>query len=416
MPVLLVGQALVLLAPRIPIWLIMFLPQRRPLAAAVATTPPPPCNLLQALITAGMWQIMDMRLARRTVLAGLALACTSGSAISAVAQDAGSPSGPRPFGHGTPHLSRLRAGDKVGLVAPAGFIADQDELDFIFDTVRAMELEPVAAPNLLSRFGYLAGTDEERAASVNAMFARPDIAAIFAVRGGWGCARILPLLDYATISANPKIFAGFSDITALHCAFAAMKVPFPTFHSPNAGASWPQAAWSAFRQMLFEGTLPTYVPPAGRADRLVQREGRVTTLSPGTARGRMLGGNLTVLTALAGTAYLPDFDGAILFLEDTNEAQYRIDRMLTQLRLAGILGRVAGVAFGQCTGCTNEGASYGNFTLNQVLEQHLAQLGVPAFAGAMIGHIANQITIPMGAEVEMDANQGSIRVLEPVVA
>jgi len=304
----------------------------------------------------------------------------------------------------------------VGLVAPAGFVADQSELDLILDTVRAMDLEPVAAPNLLSRFGYLAGTDEERAASLNAMFARPDIAAIFAVRGGWGCARILPLLDYAMIGAHPKIFAGFSDITALHCSFAAMKVPFPTFHGPNAGSSWPQVAWSAFRQMLFEGALPTYVPPEGRADRLVQREGRVTTFSPGIARGRLAGGNLTVLAGLAGTPYFPDLDGTILFLEDTNEAQYRIDRMLTQLRLAGVFERVAGLAFGQCTGCTNAGASYGNFTLNQVLEQHFGKLGVPAFAGAMIGHIANQITVPMGAEVEMDASQGSIRVLEPVVA
>jgi muramoyltetrapeptide carboxypeptidase len=142
----------------------------------------------------------------------------------------------------------------------------------------------------------------------------------------------------------------------------------------------------------------------------------VRTFRPGKATGRLLGGNLTVLTALMGTPFVPDFDGAILFIEDTDEAEYRIDRMLTQLGLAGILRKVAGVVFGQCTDCRARGPSYGGFTVSQVLKQHLEPLGVPAFQGALIGHVANQFSIPVGVRAEIDAAAGTIRLLEPAVA
>jgi muramoyltetrapeptide carboxypeptidase len=132
--------------------------------------------------------------------------------------------------------------------------------------------------------------------------------------------------------------------------------------------------------------------------------------------GPLLGGNLTVLAALMGTPYLPRFDGAILFIEDIDEAEYRIDRMLTQLSLAGVLRRVAGVVFGQCTDCRADGPSYGGFTLSEVLKQHLEPLGVPAFQGALIGHVPNQFSIPIGVRGEIDATEGTIRLLEPAVA
>jgi len=310
---------------------------------------------------------------------------------------------------------RLRAGDVVGLVAPAGFLADRSELDIAADAVRAMGLEPRLAPNILNRHGYLAGTDEERAAGVNMMFADPAVRLVLAVRGGWGSARILPLLDYGAMRADPKVLVGFSDVTALHLALQSQRVGFATIHGPNAASSWPSAAWEPLRALLFDGATPTYGPPPPAADRLVDRAARISTLRGGTAQGRLIGGNLTVLAALAGTPYLPDFTGAILFLEDTNESQYRIDRMLTQLHLAGILSRVAGVVFGQCTNCTDPGG-YGNFTLFQVLEQHLAPLGVPAFQGALIGHIGQQVSLPVGARCRIDADAGTLAMLEPVVA
>jgi len=311
---------------------------------------------------------------------------------------------------------RLRRGDTVGLVEPAYFTPDAFDLELVLETIRAMGLVPKPAPNILSRYGYLAGPDQERAAHVNAMFADPAVRAIFAVRGGWGSGRILPHLDFDLIRANPKLLVGFSDITALHLALAA-RTDCPTIHGPNAASAWGRLSWDSFRRLAFDAETPTWSVPAGTDDRLAQRNGRIRTFRPGRAAGPLIGGNLTVLSALAGTPYLPSFDGAILFLEDVEEAQYRIDRMLTQLALAGILGRVAGVVFGQCTDCiARNSSSIGGFTLSEVLAQHFSPLGVPAFQGALFGHIENQFSLPVGVRAEIDAAEGTIRMLEAVVA
>ena len=310
---------------------------------------------------------------------------------------------------------RLRPGDTVGLVEPAYFTSDAFDLAQIQATIRAMGLVPKPAANLLSRHGYLAGTDEERARALNMMFADRTVRAIFAVRGGWGSARILPHLDFNLIRANPKLLIGFSDITALHLALAA-RTDCPTIHGPNASSAWGALSWDSFRRLVFEAETPTWRNPDATADRLVQREA-IRTFRAGRASGPLLGGNLTVLSSLVGTPYLPSFDGAILFIEDTDEAQYRIDRMLTQLALAGILGRVAGVVFGQCTDCiARNSSSIGGFTLSEVLAHHLAPLGVPAFQGSLFGHIENQFSLPVGVRAEIDAEAGTIRMLEPVVA
>lgn len=309
---------------------------------------------------------------------------------------------------------RLKAGDVVGLVEPASAINDPLDLPMVEEVIRAMGLVPKRGAHVGQRFGYLAGDDQARAADINAMYADPDVKAVFAVRGGWGCARLLPLLDYRTIAANPKLLIGYSDITALHMAFAA-RAGFPTIHGPVATSAWGKQSWEPFRAMAFEGATPTYRNPTGSEDRLVQRAWRTRTIRGGRATGRLLGGNLTVLTALLGSPYLPDFTGAILFLEDVEEGEYRIDRMLTSLKLAGILGRVKGVVFGQCTKCQSPGPSYGGFTLSQVLQQHLEPLGVPVYEGGFFGHITDQFSLPEGGLVEMDADAATIRLVEPVV-
>lgn len=310
---------------------------------------------------------------------------------------------------------RLRAGDTVGLIEPAGFTADRFDLDLVKETIVAMGLKPKMARHLGQRDGYLAGSDADRAADVNRMFADPEVRAVFAVRGGWGCARLLPLLDFGVIRANPKLLVGFSDITALHLAFAA-RAGFTTIHGPNASSGWNRFSWDAFRAVAFEGATPTLRAAEGAENRLVPRGGRVRTFGKGKASGRLIGGNLTVLSSLMGTPWLPDFRGAILFLEDVNEGQYRIDRMLTQLGLAGVLKQLAGVVFGQCSNCVSPGPSYGGFTLSQVLDQHLGPLGIPAFEGAPFGHVADNVSLPVGVQAEIDADEGTIRLLEPAVA
>jgi muramoyltetrapeptide carboxypeptidase len=312
---------------------------------------------------------------------------------------------------------RLKAGDTVGLVEPSWTGGDRWDVAQAQEVVQAMGLVPKLGRNVGERYGFLAGRDEQRAADLNAMFVDPEVKAIFAIRGGSGAARILPMLDWGAIRANPKLLIGYSDFTAMHMAMAA-RVGTPTLHAPmlTFSSHWGKLSWNAFRAVAFEGSTPTFVNPPGKEDRLVQRSGRIRTFTPGKANGRLLGGNLTVLTALMGTPYLPNFDGAILFLEDVEEGPYRIDRMMTQLALGGILGRVAGVVFGQCTRCTDGGSMLGGFTVSEVLEQHLKKLGVPAFEGALVGHIPDQFTMPVGVRAEIDATAGTIRMLEPAVA
>ncbi len=310
---------------------------------------------------------------------------------------------------------RLKPGDTVGLIEPASASDGALDIQLVEEVVVALGLKSKRGAHLLNRDGYLAGTDRDRAADVNAMFADPDVRFILAVRGGWGCARMLPFLDWKVIRANPKLLMGYSDITALHMAIAA-RAGFITLHGPNGGSAWGKASVESFRQIAFEGATPTFANPVAGEDRLVQRKWRTEKITGGKARGRLLGGNLTVLTALAGTPYLPDFSGAILFIEDIDEAEYRIDRMLTQLGQAGVLKGLKGAVFGQCNNCVAPGPSGPRgFTLTEILTHHLGGLGIPAYQGAFFGHMADQFTIPVGAQAEIDADAGTLRLLESAV-
>lgn len=304
----------------------------------------------------------------------------------------------------------------MGLVNPAGATWNPVDVDIVRETFEALGFRVKVGQHVLDRHGYLAGSDADRAADVDRMFADGDVKGIVCIRGGWGCARILPLLDYGTIERSPKVLLGYSDITALHMAIHA-RTGLVTFHGPVGIARWNRFNVDWLRRVVFEGEAVTFENDrAFSADQtLVQRENRTRVLTPGVARGRLLGGNLTVLSAIVGSTYLPDFTGCVLFLEDVEEAPYRIDRMLTQLKLAGILDRAAAVVFGQCSDCT-PGAGYGSLTLDDVLVEHVQPLDVPAWHGAQIGHIAEQFTLPVGAEVEVDAEAGTIRMLAPAVA
>lgn len=343
-------------------------------------------------------------LSRRSVIAAMSAAAALGLARAAPAADAGR----KP--------PRLRAGDTVGLVAPAMFADDLTEVEAVKAAIVAMGLVPKVGRYVTARYGYLAGADVQRAEDLNAMYGDDSVRAVFAVHGGWGSARLLPHLDWNLIRRNPKLLVGMSDITALHLAFAA-RAGFPTIHAPNAGNGWLDISASSFRSLAFAGETPTFRnPDLATVDPLQQERWRTTTIRPGKASGILVGGNLSVLASLVGTPWLPDFAGRILFIEDTGEVEYRIDRLLTQLALAGILAKVAGVVFGQCTRCTAGIPNYSGFTVPQLLQQHLGPLGIPAFHGANIGHVANQLSIPSGVRAEIDAAAGTIRILEPAVA
>lgn len=305
---------------------------------------------------------------------------------------------------------RLRPGDKVGLVRPATAAFVKEPIEIMVEALQSLDFEVVLGDHYFDRHGYFGGIDSERAADINGFFADPDIRMIVA-SGGWGGARLLPLIDYDAIRSNPKVFLGYSDVTALHTAIHA-RTGLVTFHGPS-----PLNNFSAeyFRRVVMRGEAVRMSNPTFLTDNtLVQTENRTRVITGGIASGRMLGGNLTVLTAIMGSDYLPDWAGSILFVEDVNEAVYRVDRMLTELSLAGILGKISGFVFGRCTDC-GPGEGYGALTMEQVLREHIEPLGIPAFSGSMIGHIDEQFTIPIGINVEIDADRGEIRMLEPGV-
>ncbi|MEQ9550988.1 MAG: LD-carboxypeptidase [Coleofasciculus sp. G3-WIS-01] len=299
---------------------------------------------------------------------------------------------------------RLHPGDTIGLISPAGLV-DQKTVDEFTPVLSQLGLNTKLGTHIFNQYGYLAGQDAERAADVNAMFADSSVQAVLAMAGGWGCNRILPLLDYQLIRQNPKIIIGYSDVTSLLLAIYAHS-NLITFHGPLGTSTWNWFSIQHLQRILFDGEAMTL-------QNLLSTP--VETITRGKARGRLVGGNLSLIAALVGSDYLPDWEQTILFVEDIREEVYRIDRLLTQLKLAGILDQLAGFIFAQCTNCPAGDANEPSLTLLQVLSDHIKPLGIPAWYGSMIGHIQDKFTVPIGGMVEIDAERGTIRLLEPVV-
>lgn len=310
---------------------------------------------------------------------------------------------------------RLSAGDTVALVAPASATFRTMDLAIARESLEALGFKVRVGGHLLDRHGYLAGRDADRARDINEFFADESVRAVLPIRGGWGSSRVLPHLDYDVIRRNPKVVLGFSDITALLLAIHA-KTGLVTFHGPNGFGRWDEYSVDYFRRVLVQGEAITFANPRKTSDRnvLTPIEHRVETITPGRASGRLLGGNLTVLTTIIGSDYLPAWDGAILFCEDVDEGFYRLDRMFTQMKLAGILSKIRGFVFGTCAEC-GPGQGFGGLTLEEIFADHIKPLGVPAWSGAMIGHQTPQWTVPVGMEVEIDAGRGTIAMTEPAV-
>jgi muramoyltetrapeptide carboxypeptidase len=304
------------------------------------------------------------------------------------------------------------------MVAPSAAPNEPERIRFAIDTVESLGFKVKPGAHLYDRDGYLAGSDAARAADLNAMFADDGVDAIWCVRGGYGASRILPALDYALMQRKPKALIGYSDITALHVAIH-RHAGLVTFHGPVAFRAFTPYSLGELKRVLWAAETPVRLggPPAfDRAEGRLDWENRVATLVPGKARGRLLGGNLCLMSHLCGTPYFPDLRGAILFLEDVEEAYYRIDRMLTQLWLSGALAGVAGVAFGKFTNCNPSQFFLQNRPLEDILAERCRALGVPTISGIMVGHIEDQTTLPVGCLAELDADAGTLTLLEPGVS
>jgi len=310
---------------------------------------------------------------------------------------------------------RLRRGGTIGLVCPASALDGRDALDEAREDLDRLGFATQPGRYCLERYGYLAGTDEQRAEDIMSMFADPDVDAILALRGGWGAPRILPLLDYDFIRAHPKPLIGYSDITALLLAVYA-RSGIVTFHGPVGRSTWNSETAEAFLRVLVYGERLVIDPLTGtNADGERTGGGRrrmsPRTLFDGLAEGPLAGGNLTVMTALVGTPYMPDTRGHILFFEDVNEPLYRVDRLLTQLKQGDVLGPAAGIVFGQCSSCPDEAG----MAVEDVLRDHLRPLRRPAWSGAPIGHVSPVYTLPLGVRAATDSALGTLALLEPAV-
>lgn len=299
--------------------------------------------------------------------------------------------------------SKLSEGDTLGLISPASIIPERDRYGEIQSTLEDLGFKIKLGQYALERTGYLAGTDRQRAEDLNAMFADPDVDAIIPFRGGWGSNRILEYIDFKAIKNNPKPLVGFSDITSLLLSIYA-KTGLITFHGPVGKSDWTDYTVQQFKKAVMTAD------PFSLHNKADQN---LSVLRKGKAHGPLLGGNLTVLTSMLGSGYLPDFEGAVLFLEDVGEDVYRIDRMLTQLKLNGILDKISGLIFGQCTNCV-PGNNY-SFSLMEVLNDHIQPLAIPACYGSMIGHVANMFTLPVGLPATFDAGRGEITFSESAV-
>lgn len=300
---------------------------------------------------------------------------------------------------------RLHQGDCIALTAPAGAIFNEESIQKATLAIESMGFRVRFGNTLHLKQGYLAGTDEQRANELHQLFEDKEVHAIVAMRGGWGCARLLHLLNWKKLGAHPKLFSGFSDITTLLLALQ-QHTGLVTLHGPVGNSTWEGFTTEQFLRLTTDPTPALLQQPDSEP---------LTILRGGIAEGHLYGGNLMVLCSLIGTAYLPDLKGALLFLEETEEEPYAIDRLLTQLSLAGILDQVAGIIFGKCNKCDAEEPEK-SFTLEEVLQQKLSQLKVPVVTGFRFGHVRDKFTIPIGVRAQLDAEKGAIQLLESVVS
>ncbi len=262
--------------------------------------------------------------------------------------------------------------------------------------------------------GYLAGTDCSRAADFTAMFVDSEVDAVFCACGGYGSVRTLEHIDWQAVAANPKLFIGFSDITTLHLALARyLSAGIVTIYGPmltahgTVGTGHSEPADDCFWRIVGRAE-PYGIYPTERAN--------VRTLVGGMAEGRLAGGCLALLGAAAGTPEAPDFEGKIVLIEDIAERAYRVDRLLMQLLRAGILDRAAGFVIGTVTDWDREDAGEPGITLDDVWRDYIVPLGKPAITGFPFGHVPNSLTLPLGCLARLDADAGTLAILESAVA
>jgi muramoyltetrapeptide carboxypeptidase len=307
---------------------------------------------------------------------------------------------------------RLREGATIALIAPSS-PPSEEKLAKGISNLTQLGYKIVEGKSLRAHHGYLAGTDTERLADLHWAFQNPEIEAVWCIRGGYGAARLLPDIDYQLIRRNPKPLIGYSDVTALHIAIH-QRTGLVTFHGPVAASDYPEDTLLHFQSILTKPVSPYEIAPPAQETTSKPPEYQPFVISPGQASGALTGGNLALLSALAGTAFTPVFKKKIVFIEDVGEQPYRLDRMLTQLLQATDLAQAAGIALGVFNDCQPKLDSP-SFSLPEALRDRLGGLGIPVAYGIPFGHVAHQATFPYGIEAKLDADKMLLTILETAV-
>lgn len=310
----------------------------------------------------------------------------------------------------------LKPGDTIGIIAPASFVEKREEIEEARTTIEALGFKTVFGGHVGDRYGYLAGKDKDRAEDVNTMFRRKDVDGIIALRGGWGCLRMIEYLDYAMIAKHPKVIMGYSDITTLLNAIYC-RTGLITFHGPVAISTYNEYTNEYLKKAVFTPAPVGRVhqPPAGEDEK---EDTSIVSLGKGRGTGPLVGGNLSLIVTMLGTPYEIDLAGKVLFLEEVGEEPYRVDRMLTHLLVSGQLRKLAGLVIGKFSKCVPKriDPEYPtSFTVEELFRDRIAPLGIPAISGAMIGHIKNKLTMPIGARATVDADAKTLTITEAAV-
>lgn len=302
----------------------------------------------------------------------------------------------------------LKPGDTLGLLAPAS-ITDPNNVDKAIEKLKEMGFNVKVGKSPYKRYGYLSGEDKVRADDINSMFKDKEIDGIICTRGGYGTPRILPLLDYDAIRDNPKVFIGFSDITALHIAFN-QKSELVTYHGPM--------AVSNLIKEVSEFTMESLLDSISRtaSERVINNpEGtKLVTVCQGIAEGIVTGGNLSLLTNSIGTPYEIDTKGKILFIEEISEDVYKIDRALNQLKLAGKFEDAIGIILGDFNDC-DKSKHDESLSLMKVIKHHIKNANKPTIFNLKSGHCEPMVTLPLGIKVRLDATERALTILESSV-
>lgn len=304
---------------------------------------------------------------------------------------------------------RLKKGDTIGLITPGSFIPDK-ALGKAVNNVKKLGFKVKLGKHIRALRGFNAGTDEQRLEDLHTMFIDPEVDGIWCARGGYGCTRLLPMIDFDLVKNNPKVFLGYSDITALHNAFY-QRCGLVTFHGPVTSSTMTPYSIAHFRRALMEGNPKQVITPASANQKIQDELYQPKKIRGGVAKGVLIGGNLSLLAAMAGTEFAIDPTDKIVFMEDIEEKPYRIDRMLTQLRQSDQLATAAGFALGVFADCVPEPEDR-SLSLLETIEDRLYALGKPVTYGLSWGHISNQATLPVGVQAELDADQMQLTLLE----